>query len=124
MLYPTLKFTHILSAALLTLGIGVVSIQWLTMKNTLSLQKYSGFLIFPLLFFQFISGFTLVHLKVLNPSLFWIKGSMIGFTVFICAWLGFTYCALHTRLPLLASILLSFAIISFISIIFFMSNAS
>lgn len=126
MLYSTLKLIHILSAAFLTMGMVAAGIYWFKLKDPterrLIIQKQTGLFILPTLFLQLMTGFTLLNLKQFDYSLFWIKGSIMGFVGFMVAWFGFIYLVMSSRFRFAEGLFLTIASLNLLSLIYFMAS--
>jgi uncharacterized membrane protein len=130
MLYNSLKIIHILSAALLLLGMASCFRLWKianqTPLNLHAIQSQTAFVILPIALFQLATGFTMISLQHYNLSERWITGSIVGFIIVISTWLGFIYFLLQSKnkkiFHTLQKYMLSICGLTLFTMIFLMAN--
>ncbi len=115
MFYDSLKILHIISATLVLTSIIYSYSIWRSSNNMALIAKQTWLIIIPFAIIQLLTGFMMISLKQYDVSQLWITGSVIGFVIMICSWLGFI-CGYAQ------SVMLSICGLSLLSMIFFMAN--
>lgn len=98
MSYNCLKIFHILSAVLLLTSMAYCYRLWRNVQTqreseiaSQNIQTQTWRIIIPATLIQLATGFTMLSLKPMGLSQYWIMGSVVGFITAIGSWFSFVY---------------------------------